>query len=219
MTAPIVFDMDGVLADTERLKLRAHRSAVEAAGGTLERSLYRAQMGGTHEDVIRAFLSASGLATDDDAVVRYRERFRNAYRRLLESDFEAMPGAREVLSACRDGGRPLALVTSSEAWMARIVLERLDAGDAFRAVITAEDVTREKPHPEPYRKARRALGPGPAVAVEDTRSGVASAVAAGLPVVAVRHALNREHPFEEAAAVLESLAPAERFFEIVDEVC
>ncbi len=218
MTAAIIFDMDGVLADTERLKFRAHGAAAEALGGELDIEAYRREMGGVHEDVVRAFLSASGLEPGDEIVEGYEVRFQDEYRRLLSTNFRAMPGALELLAACRDGGRPLALVTSSESWMAEIVLDRLDARDLFRAVITADDVQNGKPHPEPYRRARRALEPTgrAAVAVEDTESGVASAAAACLPVLAVLHDFNREHDFGKAAAVLESLAPAEFFLETVD---
>jgi phosphoglycolate phosphatase len=220
MNAAIVFDMDGVLADTETLKFRAHREAVEARGGALDRDLYRREMGGVHEEVVRAFLAASGLEASPGALEAYEERFRAAYRRLLARELAPMEGAPALLERCRGDGRRLALVTSSERWMAETVLEGLGARDGFEAVVTADDVSREKPHPEPYRRARSALGSAAerAVAVEDTRAGVASAAAAGLPVVAVRHALNRGHCFDAADAVLASLAPAGAFLAVVDRL-
>ena len=216
----IVFDLDGVLVDTEPLKLRAHRAAVEARGGELGPELYRRQMGSAHEGVVRAFLEASGLEAGPEAVAAYEEIFRSTYRRLLSRELEPAAGAPDVLRTCREEDRPLALVTSSDRWMVEIVLPRLGAEDAFRAVVTAQDVEAEKPAPEPYLRARSALGRrgDAAVAVEDTRSGVASATAAGLPVVAVRHAFNRGRAFDEAAAVVESLSPASSFLELVDRV-
>jgi HAD superfamily hydrolase (TIGR01509 family) len=219
VTADIVFDMDGVLAHTEPLKLRAHRAAVEERGGTLEEALYRREMGGVHGGVVRAFLRESGLDDSPSAVAAYEDRFQEEYRELLNSELAPTPGATEVLGACRGSGRRLVLVTSSERWMAEIVLSRLADPHPFLAVITADDVERTKPHPEPYRRARAALGAdAAAVAVEDTTAGVTSASGAGLPVVAVRHALNRQEQFPEAAAEVQSLSPADDFLELVDRL-
>lgn len=211
--------MDGVLADTEPLKFRAHRAAVEARGGSLEEALYRREMGSAHEGVIRAFLDASDLETSDRAVAAYEERFREAYRELLSRELIAIDGADDVIDACRRSGRRLALVTSSERWMAETVLSGLGFLEAFETVVTADDVERLKPDPEPYLRARRALGDDASpVAIEDTRSGTVSASEAGLPVVAVRHRLNRDEGFGDAAAVVDSLAPPGEFLELVDRV-
>lgn len=219
--ADVVFDLDGVLVDTERLKFRAHREAVEAAGGRLDRDDYRRGMGRPHDEVIRLFLSAAGLPADPGAADAYEARFRAAYRRRLEEELAPALGAEELLAACRREGRRLALVTSSDPWMVEIVLDRLGWRDRFEAVVTAADVDAEKPDPEPYRRALAALaGRGRdvvrAVAVEDTEAGVASAAGAGLPVVAVRHDLNGRHDFGRAAAVADGLAPAGDFLDRLD---
>jgi len=218
--AAIVFDMDGVLVDTEPLKARAHRSVLEARGGELPLELYRDQMGGAHRQVIRTFLHASGLDAGPEAVEDYEEGFRGAYRDLLERELRPVAGARDLLRRVVEEERAVALVTSSERWMVRRVLPRLGAEDVFRAVVTAEDVEREKPAPDPYLRARSALGADSdrAVAVEDTRSGVAAASAAGLVVVAVRHEFNRDQVFPRAAAEAEQLTPAEDFLSLVDRV-
>lgn len=232
MTADIVFDLDGVLVDTERLKFRAHREAVEAAGGRLDRDDYRRGMGRPHDEVIRLFLSAAGLPDDPVAAGAYEDRFRAAYRRRLEEELAPAEGADELLAACGRQGRRLALVTSSDPWMVEIVLGRLGWEGRFGAVVTAADVEAEKPDPEPYRRASAALeavdagsgtgnrdtGPAGAVAVEDTEAGVASAAGAGLPVMAVRHAFNGRHDFGRAAAVVDGLAPADAFLARADRL-
>lgn len=215
-----MFDMDGVLLDTEPLKARAHRAAIRARGGDLTLETYRREMGNPHGEVIRAFLSACGLEARGDRVEAYEAAFREAYRRLLDEELELVEGAQELLAACRGQGRPLALVTSSDRWMVERVLPRLGGAEGFGAVVTAADVAREKPAPDPYRQALSGLGGegGRAVAVEDTAAGVASAAAAGLPVIALRHRFNGGHDFARAAAVVETLAPADRFLERVDRL-
>lgn len=243
MPAAIVFDLDGVLADTETLKFRAHRAAVEERGGELGIDVYRSWMGGPHDEVVRAFLAASGLVAGDAAVESYEATFREAYRELLATDLAPTGGAEALLAACLEQGRRLALVTSSDPWMVEIVLPRLGGEAVFEAVVTAGDVERRKPAPDPYRKALEALDPGGslppsapdgqravargpgragreagAVAVEDTASGAASARAAGLPVIVVRHRFNRGHGFERADAVVDSLTPAGDFLDLVDRL-
>lgn len=225
----IVFDLDGVLVDTEPLKLRAHRAAVQARGGELGPDLYRRQMGGPHDEVIRAFLRASGLEATVAALEAYESTFRDAYRELLATELTPTEGAEALLAACRAEGRRMALVTSSDRWMVEVVLPRLGGAEIFEAVITADDVEREKPAPDAYVAAREALGarrpdsrgaPGgeAAVAVEDTPAGVASARAAGLPVIVVRHRFNRDQAFERADAVVDSLAPAGDLLHLVDRL-
>lgn len=220
MQAAIVFDMDGVLVDTEPLKARAHRRAVEDRGGELTAELYRRQMGNPHGGVIRAFLEGAGLDASDAAAEAYERTFRRAYRRLLLEEVSPTEGALELLEACRREDRPLALVTSSDRWMVEIVLSHLGADGLFEGTVAADDVEAEKPDPSPYRRAREALGPAErrAVAVEDTEAGVASATGAGLPTVAVRHAFNGDHDFGEAAAVLESLTPTEKVLTLVERL-
>lgn len=220
MQAAIVFDMDGVLVDTEPLKARAHRRALEEQGGELTSELYRRHMGNPHDRVIRAFLEGGGLEATDRAAEAYEATFRSAYRELLADALAPTEGALELLDACRAEGRPLALVTSSDRWMVEIVVPQLGAEGLFEGTVTADDVEAEKPDPAPYRRARETLGAGGrrAVAVEDTEAGVASATAAGLSTVAVRHAFNGDHDFGEAAAVLESLAPAEKVLTLVDRL-
>jgi HAD superfamily hydrolase (TIGR01509 family) len=98
------------------------------------------------------------------------------------------PGARELLSALQEQGVPSALVTMSWRSLADAVVGALPDG-TFAAVVTGDEVSHGKPHPEPYRAAARLLGVSPqdCVAIEDSPTGVRSAVAAGVPTLAVPH--------------------------------
>ena len=115
------------------------------------------------------------------------------------------PGARELLDALRAEGVPSALVTMSWRSLADAVVGALPEG-AFAAVVTGDEVSHGKPHPEPYRAAARLLGVSPedCVAIEDSPTGVRSAVAAGVPTLAVPHVV----PVPEVAGAVhvESLA-------------
>lgn len=124
----------------------------------------------------------------------------------LRADLDWRPGARELIEAFRAAGVPQALVTMSYDYIAAPVVEAL----GFEAVVTGDSVTRGKPHPEPYLKAAELLGVVAAecIAVEDSRTGAASANAAGCFVVAVPHAVNvDEAPRRVIIPTLEGMTP------------
>src|SRR5581483_2110195 len=103
------------------------------------------------------------------------------------------PGAQELLTELRALGVPCALVTMSWRVFAEAVLDGLPEG-TFSALVTGDEVDRPKPYPDPYLLAARMLGARPedCVAIEDSPRGVASAVAAGVPTLAVRHVVGLE---------------------------
>ncbi|HKK27386.1 MAG TPA: HAD family phosphatase [Gemmatimonadota bacterium] len=204
----VLFDMDGVLVATEGLKEEAHRRALRAFGvaGDIEPAFYHSMMGKPQDEVERLYLVEAGLAGRVD-VPEYHARFRETYADLLSTDLSLAPGARALVERLGGDGWRLALVSSSLRWMVEAVLEQTGLVGAFGAVVAAEDVEREKPHPEPYLLALEALGlePGSAVVLEDTPTGVVAGRAAGLPVVAVRHAWNGPFDLSAAAAILPGL--------------
>ncbi len=110
--------------------------------------------------------------------------------------------------ALRDRGYRLAVVSSSLQWMMDEVLSQTRLGALFDASVSADDVAEEKPSPEPYLKALSGLGlqPTQAVVLEDSETGVASANAAGVVVVAIRHAYNGKHDMSGVIAELDGLS-------------
>jgi len=210
-----LLDMDGVLVATEGLKEEAHRRTLAAFGceGAPDRTFYRSVMGRPQAEVERAYLEEAGLV-DRVAPPRYRERFRKEYQGLLHERLELVPGARALLARLSEDGWRLGLVSSSLRWMVELVLARTGIASFFEAVVTGDDVEREKPAPDPYRMAleeiaaaSEAVGrPKPrAVVVEDTPAGIASGLAAGLPVVALRHGWNESLDLAGASAILAGL--------------
>ncbi|MDP2480387.1 MAG: HAD family phosphatase [Candidatus Palauibacterales bacterium] len=204
-----LLDMDGVLVATEGLKEQAHLRALASFGyeGTPGRALYRSVMGQPQDAVEHAYLVEAGLE-GRVAGARYSERFRREYQELLHERLELVPGARALLVRLSEEGWRLALVSSSLRWMVELVLARAGLASFFEAVVTGDDVEHEKPAPDPYRAAFRALE-GPehlrAVVLEDTGAGIASGRAAGFPVIALRHGWNEELDLSGAGRVLTSL--------------
>jgi HAD superfamily hydrolase (TIGR01509 family) len=121
------------------------------------------------------------------------------------------PGAQALLAALRADGVPCALVTMSYRPLADAIVGCLPAG-SFTTQVTGDEVTHGKPHPEPYLTGAARLGVPPAacLAIEDSPTGVASATAAGVPVLAVEHLVPiLPGPGRHVVRTLEGLAPAD----------
>jgi len=179
----VLWDMDGTLVDTERYWMAAEGALVERFGGTW-----------THEQALT--LVGQGLETSagilQEAGVRMPAReivdhlTAEVMTALAEQGPPLRPGALELLTALRERGVRCALVTMSLRRMAELVVAGLP-DDAFELIVSGDDATRPKPHPDAYLQACAALGiePARAVAIEDSPTGVRAAVAAGVPTVGV----------------------------------
>ncbi|NUP23826.1 MAG: HAD-IA family hydrolase [Streptomyces sp.] len=174
----VLFDMDGTLVDTERLWWEA---VEQVAGRALTEADEAEVLGRPVEHTADWLAAATGAPAADLAEALHRE-----FADRVRAGIVPRPGALDLLDALARDGVPTALVTASPRAVADTVLEALGAS-RFAVSVTADDTDRTKPAPDPYLAACRALGVDPAacVAVEDTRTGVSSAEAAGCTVLAV----------------------------------
>ena len=181
--AAVLFDMDGLLVDSEPVWYAVEEAAVERLGGTWAPEHQAALAGGTIDASCRymieltgADLAASDLATEllAEMVLRFRD------------DLPVHGGALELVDAVRAEGVATGLVSSSYRVLVDAVLERL-GHDRFDVTVAGDEISRGKPDPEPFRTACHRLGVDPAsvVVLEDAPHGVTSAEAAGCIVVAV----------------------------------
>jgi HAD superfamily hydrolase (TIGR01509 family) len=177
--------MDGTLVDTEPYWIVAEHAIVEEAGGVWNDE-YAHQLVGNDLMVSAEFIRDNS-PVELDPVEIVEELLRRVIVQVREH-VPWRPGAVELLTALREAGVPNALVTMSWRSLADSVVGALPE-DAFVAVITGDEVEHGKPHPEPYLAAARALGVDvrDCVAIEDSPTGVRSAVAAGVPTLAVPH--------------------------------
>ncbi|MEU8300385.1 HAD family phosphatase [Micromonospora sp. NPDC048909] len=180
----MLFDMDGTLVDSEKLWDVALQELAEEYGGTLSDAARRA--------IIGTSMAASMQIVHDDLGQPERDPEASAAwinARILElfrTGLRWRPGALALLTAVRAAGIPTALVTSSGRPLVEVALDTLGR-DSFDAVVCGDEVDAAKPHPEPYLTAARLLDVPieRCVAIEDSATGVASALAAGAAVLAV----------------------------------
>ena len=214
----IVFDMDGLIVDTESLHFQAFQKLAERYGHMFTHDQFSGFVGYTIHENIRDMKRMFGIMEDDDMLIDER---RETYLDLVRSTrLEPMPGFAEVLDTAVRLGVHRAVASSATRIEVETVLDRLFAhndlsisrDDAFSVTVTGDDVERNKPDPEMYILAADRLGvpPQKCLACEDSRAGVESAVAAGMWCAAVPNIHTRGHDFSRADMVLDNLASAGR---------
>ncbi|WP_424980086.1 HAD family hydrolase [Labedella populi] len=180
--------MDGTLVDTEPYWISAETDLVESFGRTWTYEDAMSLVGAGLWDSAETLRSRGVDLSADDIVAHLTSV---VMRRITEEGVPFRPGARELLTDLHRAGVRSALVTMSVRAMAQHVVDRIGS-DAFETLVTGDEVSRPKPHPDPYVEAAARLGVDVTrcVAIEDSRTGLASAVAAGTVAIAVPHAVS-----------------------------
>ena len=179
----MLFDMDGLLIDSEPLWLQTETAVMARLGADWTEQDQAQLLGGSLERTVRYLLGKATRPASPDVVAEWL--MSGIAERVRRDGVPVQPGARELLASVRAAGLPNALVTSSERAFMEAVLA--STGMRFDVLVCADDVTGTKPDPEPYLLAAKLVGLQPAdcFALEDSPNGVASAEAAGCQVIAV----------------------------------
>jgi HAD superfamily hydrolase (TIGR01509 family) len=179
----VLFDMDGLLVDSERLWYDTEAEVMAGLGGTWSPEHQEPLVGGSIGRTVDYMLALTGPVEDPGVVAR---RLLDGMADRLRANVPMMPGAKELLDEVREAGVPSALVSSTNRDLMEYALDGIGR-DRLTVTVAGDEVTHTKPHPEPYLTAARLLGADPrrCVALEDSPNGVASAEAAGCQTVAV----------------------------------
>lgn len=195
----VVFDMDGVLVDTEPVHYATARALV--APDDLPMSDYERFIGTSG---FVAWLHETYGIPEDQIRSRSSELF---FEQLEENGLDAMPGAVALIEAIRDCGLATAVVTMTQPDWTEATLRAAGLREHFEVVVTVRDVEHGKPAPDLYLHAASTLGVEPArsLAVEDSIHGLTAAAAAGMHVVQLRQATFVPAPQPTAHAVIDTL--------------
>jgi HAD superfamily hydrolase (TIGR01509 family) len=204
--AAVVFDLDGLLLDTEQVWDEVREGLVRERGGRWHDRAQQDMMGMSSTEWSRYLHDELGLAEPPEELNRIVvERMEERYRRRLPLIDGAVEAVRRL-----DGRWPLGLASSSNRPLIDLALREMGVAELFRATVSSEEVDRGKPAPDVYLEAARRLAVRPenVVAVEDSASGIRSANAAGMGVVAIpnAHFPPPEEALELADVRLASLA-------------
>jgi HAD superfamily hydrolase (TIGR01509 family) len=179
----VIFDLDGVLLDSEPRWNEAKEALVRETGGSWKDDAPRVMMGMSSLEWSRYLRDELGVPMEIDAISRdVVRRMTKGYQRELP----LLPGAGDAVESLRKRW-PLGLASSSNREIIDLVLELAGFGPAFRVTISSEEVARGKPAPDVYLETASRLGVDPTgcVAIEDSSNGMRSAAAAGMALIAV----------------------------------
>ena len=202
--AAVVFDLDGLLVNTEELYQDVGGELLRRRGRSFEGDLLDAMMGRPQAVALGVMIEWHGLR---DTVADLAAETTEIFRSLLPGRLAPMPGAVEFVADLEARGLPRGVATSSGPDLAHEVLGRVGLRDRFAFILTSADVTQGKPHPEIYRAAAGRLGlhPERMLVLEDSATGCRAALAAGAVTVAVPGDHSRRHDFSGVRLVADSL--------------
>ncbi len=200
----VLWDNDGVLVDTEGVYFQASQEVLRSVGIDLTFDHFKEISLRQGESV---FVLASEQGKVADEVAQLRKQRDRRYTELLKARPCVIDGALEVLRTLHGQVR-MGVVTTSQRQHFEVVHEKSRLIQYMDFVLTREDYTQSKPHPEPYLTAmqRHDLRPDQCVVIEDSERGLASATAAGVDCIVVLSQWTRDSNFNDALNVVDSIA-------------
>lgn len=206
MIQALIFDMDGLMIDSERLYFRAEREIAARYEKPLDEAVLWRMMGRNPKEGITIFVRELGLPASVDDVLALRN---DLMRELLQTDLVPLPGLDRIIADYR-GRLKLAVCTGAQREFLDIVLDGLGIRDVFSVLQASDEITRGKPDPEIYKETIRKLGlkSEDCVVLEDSENGVLAGSRAGCTVIAVPSEYTRTHDFSPADMVVRDLNEA-----------
>jgi len=183
MLAAILFDLDGTLVNTDPVHYQAWQEMLLRFGLKMDENFYKSRISGRLNSVIlQDILPQLSLQQQEEFATEKEAMFRQ-----LATQLQPLPGLSQLLAWTEEHQIKRALVTNAPRLNANFMLEVLGLTKTFSPIIIAEDEIAGKPHPAPYQAALRKLQltPDQAIAIEDSPSGIRSAVGAGVRTIGI----------------------------------
>lgn len=189
----LILDFDGVIVDSEPMHEAGLRAGFERVGMTLSAQTNQQRLVGfADRDAYKAVCADFGRTpSDEEFAAISRDKWVFAQEAFARGEVPAFPGTLRLIQEATQARVPVAICSGARRREIEHITRALRIDSLMRFIISADDVTHSKPHPEPYLKAVAAMGlaANRCVTIEDTDKGVAAAKAAGVRAVAVGHTL------------------------------
>ena len=186
MFKAVIFDMDGVIADSEPIHVQAEKDLFRPYGVELSDEELQRFMGFGIEPMLQKLVKTYNVPVQSDALYA---RHKVVLLERMKNGLQPVPGATDLVLSLHAGNVPLGLATSCFREMALLVVRKFGIEACFKVVVTVEDIAKSKPDPEIFLKAAERLGfaPGECLAIEDSANGVRAAKAAGMACIGFRN--------------------------------
>ncbi len=210
----VIFDLDGVLVDSEWVSFRVWRDFAERNGGKLESAVFPIMVGTSFEESAELVMRHAGIRFDMDETCAW---VWHEVERRLRYEIQPMPGSAEVVRALAKRGCRLAIASNSITSYIDSALEGIGLLDCFPVRVSVDQVAQGKPAPDVYLRAAEQLGAAPShcLAIEDSRVGVQAAASAGIRVIAVPGQHDQRSGFDRAWRVFDSMTSVKNQLESV----
>ena len=207
MISAVIFDMDGLMIDSEPLQKEAWQVTARRYGRAIDHAMFTRMLGLREVESAAMVISELGLSVDPKALWTERNQL---YLASLPGRLRAMPGLHELLAELQARGLRRAVATSGERRYVETVMLELKLEDMWDAMVVAQDVARGKPAPDVYLLAAQRLNlmPSQCLVLEDAPNGIAAAKAAGMKCIAIPNEDTRALNLSAADAVMPSLLAA-----------
>lgn len=185
MLKAVIFDMDGVIVDTEPLSYKASDALLKKYGkGNYNEEFHRSVMGNSMMEEVKKMKEYFGLPNSCEHILEERNIL---YKDIVKKEMKVMSGLRELLEYLKISGIKCAVVTGSNRDIAEFILNKLDVLSYFEFIIAGDEVEKCKPDPWAYKMAMEKLNSASdeTVILEDSINGIKAAIAAGCKVIAV----------------------------------
>lgn len=182
MLKAVIFDMDGVIVDSEPLHIKAERMLFAPLGIDVSDEELQSYMGRTPQILLADIIRKYGLDTTlDEVYPKHKENLAKLYR----DEVKPIPGALDTIHSLRSSDIDLAIASSSDLLLISTVLDKFELDEKFASYVSGEEVKNVKPHPDIFLEAAQRLGvrPKECVVVEDSNAGVRAAKSAGMTCI------------------------------------
>ncbi len=199
----VIFDMDGLIVESEHLHCRAYLEVFHKYGIDMDREEYYRKLS-TEGTPISEICDEYGVNTD---AARIKREKKDIYLKLIDKEMELFPGVRDCIKRMKDNFRVILATASRRPFVDRI-FEKFDLEGYFEFIITGSDVEKRKPHPEIYRKAARKMDfpPSRCLVLEDAQKGVIAAHRAGMKSIAIPTKYTADGDYSSTIRVLENIS-------------